>query len=177
MIAAIDVAYNDNNATAACVVFERWPDAAPAFETTCEIANVAPYEPGQFYRRELPCILAVLNILEQRPDIIVIDGYVWLSDEQEPGLGGHLYAELEKRAAVIGVAKTRFSRAQAVAEICRGKSQTPLYITAAGLPLAEAASCIQNMHGGFRIPTLIRRADQLCRGTIHVQETPRKIAK
>jgi deoxyribonuclease V len=166
MIAAIDVAYHDNNATAACVVFERWPDAAPVFETTCEIADIAPYEPGQFYRRELPCIFAVLNTLEQPPDFIVIDGYVWLSDEQEPGLGGHLYAALEKRAAVIGVAKTRFSRAVTVAEIHRGKSHTPLYITAAGLSLAEAASRIQSMHGSFRIPTLIRRADQLCRGIV-----------
>jgi deoxyribonuclease V len=166
MIAAIDVAYHDNNATAACVVFELWPDDTPVFETTCEIANVASYEPGQFFRRELPCILAVLNTLEQLPSLIVIDGYVWLSDEQEPGLGGHLYTALGKRAAVIGVAKTRFHRAAAVAEIHRGKSHSPLFVTAAGLPLTEAASCIESMHGGFRIPTLIRRADQLCRSNL-----------
>ncbi len=170
MIAAIDVAYHDSNATAACVVFERWPDAAPVFETTCEIANIAPYEPGQFYRRELPCILAVLDTLEQLPSFIVIDGYVWLSNEQEPGLGGHLYAALKKRATVVGVAKTRFSRAEAVAEIRRGQSQTPLYITAAGMSLVKAASCIQGMHGDFRIPTLIRRADQLCRGNVRAQD-------
>ena len=164
MIAALDVAYRDAGATAACVLFRDWADAAPAFETTCEIAEVAPYEPGKFFRRELPCLLAVLKTLGQLPATIVIDGYVWLSDEREPGLGGHLYAALDKKAAVIGVAKTRFQRASAVAEVTRGGSLKPLYVTAAGLPLADAAARIQSMHGRFRIPTLIRQADQLCRG-------------
>jgi deoxyribonuclease V len=165
MIAAIDVGYYDNSATAACVLFENWSDAAPTREASCEVGDVAPYQSGEFYRRELPCVLAVLKKLEQLPDIIIIDGYVWLSNEQEPGLGGHLYAALEKRAAVIGVAKTRFHRATTAMDIYRGKSATPLYITAAGLPLAEAASHIRSMHGNFRLPTLIRRADQLCRRT------------
>lgn len=163
MIAAIDVAYRADMATAACVLFHYWSDPTPARETVCEITNVAPYESGRFFLRELPCILAALNTLEQLPDVIVIDGYVWLSSDQEPGLGGHLYATLEKKPAIVGVAKTRFHRATAALEITRGESRTPLYITAAGIPLADAASLIQNMHGQFRIPTMIRRADQLCR--------------
>ena len=164
MIAALDVTYRERGATAACVLFRDWADAAPAFETTCEIAEAAPYEPGKFFRRELPCLLAVLNTLSQPPATIVIDGYVWLSDEREPGLGGHLYAALGQKAAVIGVAKTRFLRASAVAEAMRGESLKPLYVTAAGMPLADAAASIRSMRGRFRIPTLIRRADQLCRG-------------
>lgn len=164
MIAAVDVAYRDSGATAACVLFQHWSDAAPAFEAACEIAGVAPYEPGKFFRRELPCILAVLNMLPQLPGTIVIDGYVWLADEREPGLGGHLYAALEQKAAVIGVAKTRFRGVSAAAEVTRGASGKPLYVTAAGVPLADAAASIQTMHGRFRIPTLIRRADRLCRG-------------
>jgi deoxyribonuclease V len=169
MIAAADVAYQSCGAVAACVLFEHWPDDAPAFETTCEVQDVAPYEPGQFFRRELPCLLAVLRKLEHPPRIIVIDGYVWLADESEPGLGGHLYMELERRVAVIGVAKTRFRRAGAAMEITRGAGSTPLYITAAGMPLAEAASHIESMHGSFRIPTLLRRVDQLCRGRVSPQ--------
>ncbi len=164
MIAAADVAYRSRGAVVACVLFQHWMDHAAAVETTCEVSDAEPYEPGQFFRRELPCILAVLRKLEQLPGIIVIDGYVWLADESEPGLGGHLYAALEQRVAVIGVAKTRFRHAGAAVEITRGESGTPLYISAAGMPLAEAAANIQNMHGRFRIPTLLRRVDQLCRG-------------
>ena len=47
----------------------------------------------------------------------------------------------------------------------RGKSQTPLFITAAGIDVHTAASFIQSMHGKFRIPTLLKQVDQLCRST------------
>jgi deoxyribonuclease V len=169
MIAAADVAYRSCVAAVACVLFKHWMDDAAAAETTCEVSDVAPYEAGQFFRRELPCLLAVLRKLEQLPGIIVIDGYVWLADESKPGLGGHLYAALERQVAVIGVAKTRFRRAGAAVEITRGASGTPLYITAAGIPLEQAASNIKSMHGSFRIPTLLRRVDQLCRGLVSSQ--------
>jgi deoxyribonuclease V len=69
-----------------------------------------------------------------------------------------------RRSAVIGVAKTRFARAQLVEEIQRGRSHSPLYITTAGLDLSAAARRIREMHGTFRIPTLLRRVDQLSRG-------------
>jgi hypothetical protein len=35
------------------------------------------YEPGQFYRRELPYVLALLESLESSP-AVVVDGFVWL---------------------------------------------------------------------------------------------------
>ncbi len=127
------------------------------------IERVAPYQSGQFYLRELPCLLAVL---EKGPpaDIIVVDGYVWLGDEQRPGLGAHLYRTLDEKAAVIGVAKTRYAGATAVQELLRGASRSPLYITAAGMDLSEAAHHIAEMHGPYRIPTLLKRVDDLCRG-------------
>lgn len=164
MIAVLDAAYRNNGATAACVLFENWSDSAPAGEIICETGEAAPYEPGKFYLRELPCLLAVLQRAGSLPGVIIVDGYVWLRDESDPGLGGHLYTALERKAAVIGVAKTRFRGASTARGIVRGASAAPLFITAAGIPLAEAADCIQRMHGRFRIPTLIRRADQLSRG-------------
>jgi deoxyribonuclease V len=95
--------------------------------------------------------------------VIIIDGYVWLG-AQRPGLGAHLYESLQRRAAVIGVAKTRFVRAEPARMVLRGRSRSPLYVTAAGMDLAEAASHIRAMHGPYRIPTLLKRADQLSRG-------------
>jgi deoxyribonuclease V len=35
---------------------------------------VAPYRSGQFYHRELPCILAILKSLSELPQVIIIDG-------------------------------------------------------------------------------------------------------
>lgn len=104
-------------------------------------------------------------MLEQGPpaDILVIDGYVWLEDER-PGLGAHLYRALGGKVAVIGAAKTRYAGVTLVQEVRRGTSGSPLYITAAGMDLSEAARHVSEMHGPYRIPTLLKRVDQLCRG-------------
>jgi deoxyribonuclease V len=163
MIACVDVNYRTEGAVAACVLFHDWTDAAPVSETVVSIETVEAYQPGQFYRRELPCLLKVLESLAVLPDVIVIDGYVWLGAHNEPGLGAHLYHALGDQVPVIGVAKTRFFAAKLVQEIRRGSSNSPLYVTAAGVDLAEAATQIRSMHGPYRIPTLLRRVDQLCR--------------
>ena len=40
----------------------------------------------------------------------------------------------------------------------------PLFVTARGMPAADAARLVESMHGGHRIPTLIARVDHLARG-------------
>jgi deoxyribonuclease V len=164
MIACLDVHYREVGAVAACVLFKAWSDERPISEAVVRIDQVEPYEPGHFFRRELPCLLAVLNALDRRPEVIVIDGYVWLGDEQDPGLGAHLSAAVGGQAAVIGVAKTRFHRAELAHEVRRGGSLSPLYVTAVGMDVSEAAGRIREMEGPYRIPTLLQRVDQLCRG-------------
>jgi deoxyribonuclease V len=107
--------------------------------------------------------LAVLQSVREAPQVIIIDGYVWLGPSQ-PGLGAHLYEALGRRVAVIGVAKTRFLKAEPVEEVLRGRSRTPLFVTAAGMDVVEAANHVRALHGPYRIPTLLKRADQLSRG-------------
>jgi deoxyribonuclease V len=69
---------------------------------------------------------------------------------------------MKGKIPVVGVAKTKFHGAVPV-EVLRG-SGSPLFVTAVGLTLPEAANCIRDMHGPYRIPTLLRRVDQLARG-------------
>jgi deoxyribonuclease V len=59
MILAVDVHYRDENAIAAGVMFKDWSDQEPNEKLLVQIAQVAADEPGQFYQRELPCILAL----------------------------------------------------------------------------------------------------------------------
>lgn len=162
MLACVDVDYRGTEALAACVVFRAWSDAVGVAERIERVVEVAPYEPGAFYRRELPCLLSVLQTIEEPLETVVVDGYVWLGDDR-PGLGAHLYEALGRRVAVIGVAKTRFAGAEAEA-VLRGGSRRPLYVSAAGVDRIAAAHCIASMHGCYRLPTLLRRVDQLCRG-------------
>ncbi|HWG41942.1 MAG TPA: endonuclease V [Gemmataceae bacterium] len=162
MLACVDVDYREETAVAACVLFRSWSDADSAGERVQSIARVEPYEPGQFYRRELPCLLSVLQSVAEPLETVVVDGYVWLADERKPGLGAHLYEALGRKVPIIGVAKTRFADASAEA-VQRGDSRRPLYVSAAGMDRVTAARQIQIMHGAYRIPTLLRKVDQLCR--------------
>lgn len=164
MIACTDVHYGQAEAIAACLLFRDWPDDHACLEVTERVQEPAPYEPGRFYRRELPGLLSVIGRLVERPGVILIDGYVWLGDEFHPGLGAHLYEALGRTAAVIGVAKTLFREGPAVRAIKRGTSLRPLYVTAAGRDLNEAAERVVELHGEFRIPTLLKKVDRLCRG-------------
>ena len=161
-ICAVDVHYRGDSALAAAVAFHDWPDDRPALEITASIPRVAEYEPGRFYLRELPCILAVLEKLPIRPRIVVVDGYVWLRPN-EPGLGFHLHEALQGRVPVIGVAKTAFDGSPHAEPVFRGGSARALYVTAAGMDAATAASHVRSMHGEHRLPKLLKAVDLLCR--------------
>ncbi len=163
MIVCVDVDYREAEVVAAAVGFTRWTDEhAIAEVVVTSDAPPAPYEPGRFYRRELPHLVGVLALLPPPLDAVIVDGYVWLG-EGNAGLGAHLHAALGGATAVIGVAKTAYAGADAI-EVVRGTSARPLYVTAVGVDANEAAEHVRTMHGEHRIPTLLRRVDQLCRG-------------
>lgn len=164
MIACVDVAYHDHEAGAACVLFREWGDAQGEREITAKIGRVEEYQPGRFYRRELPCLLAVLGMVAEPLEVVIVDGYVWLGVGDAPGLGALLYEALGRSTAVIGVAKSRFSGATGAVPVLRGGSRRPLYVTAAGMDVHAAARNIGAMHGAHRIPTLLKRVDRLSRG-------------
>ncbi len=162
MIAFTDVAYADDRGVAACVLAVGWhADRATTTYTTPPLP-VAPYVPGDFKARELPCLLAVLALLPAPPEVIVVDGHVWLDATGRPGLGAHLHDALGHRVPVVGIAKNAFQGREAIA-VTRGGSSRPLYVTAVGLDAAEAARHVAMMHGPHRLPTLLRDADHLGR--------------
>lgn len=160
MIAAFDVHYaNSSWATAAAIVFERFEDSEPLRSYVRSLQATEDYIPGQFFRRELPCILAVHDDIAEPIDTVIVDGYAHF--DGRPGLGAHLRESLGA-VVVIGVAKSIFVGAQAEA-VCRGISSRPLYVTSIGLDPAAAAAKIKSMHGEHRIPTLLKEADRLSR--------------
>jgi deoxyribonuclease V len=163
VILAVDVKYSGNYAAVAGVVFAEWRDEVPQRELICFVEVPAPYQPGEFYKRELPCILELIEENQLQPDLVVIDGFVFLDGSTKPGLGKHLYDALGGKVAVIGVAKSRYKGITAEYEVFRGSSNKPLYVTAAGINLDEAKEHIRSMHGAYRQPTLLKKVDHLCR--------------
>ena len=64
---------------------------------------------------------------------------------------------------MIGVAKSRFRTATHAVPVLRGSSARPLFVTAAGMPTADAADLVRDMTGRDRLPDALRRADSLAR--------------
>jgi deoxyribonuclease V len=162
LFVAVDVHYlADSRARAAVVAAGNERFSPITFTNTAMVSAPAPYHSGAFYRRELPALMAVIPA-SARLALVVIDGYVDLDATGRPGLGAYVQAEFG--VPVIGVAKTAFRTAMHAAQICRGRSSRPLYVTAAGMPIREAASLVAEMAGQFRLPDAIKLADRLARG-------------
>lgn len=159
--AAVDVHYPaSGGARAAAVVADDERFASIVDERVRWLPEVAPYEPGRFFARELPAVRAVLTDVGA-VDLVVVDGYVDLDGTGRPGLGAHLHAEI--RVPVVGVAKTAFRGASHAIPVHRGGAARPLYVTAAGLIAERAATLVAAMAGPHRMPDALRRVDALAR--------------
>lgn len=91
MIIAVDVYYEENQAKSAGVIFQDWEDATPLDIIVSYTDNPQAYEPGSFYKRELPCIQELLKLTDMSQiHTIVVDGYVYLDQEGKPGLGHYV---------------------------------------------------------------------------------------
>jgi deoxyribonuclease V len=159
--AAVDVHYlRTGGARAAAVLAADAAFAHVLAEHTAVLPRVAPYRPGEFYLRELPPLRAVLEDLSGLA-LLVVDGYADLDPAGRPGLGAHAHAEFG--IPVIGVAKSQFRTATHALPVLRGSSERPLFVTAAGMPAADAADLVRRMAGRYRLPDALRRADTLAR--------------
>ncbi len=163
MILSTDVFYSEGGAIAAGILHRDWTTDMVERVIVKRIDLVAPYEPGAFYKRELPCLQSVLEGVDHPLEAVVVDGYVALGPDQVPGLGRHLYDSIGQVTPVIGVAKTEFPGTPEECRLHRGRSRKPLFVTAAGMALVEAKARIAAMHGDYRIPTLLKMVDRACR--------------
>jgi deoxyribonuclease V len=158
---AADVHYlASGGARAAAVVAAGAAFSRLAADRIALIPDAEPYQPGRFYLRELPALRAVLDGLAGMT-LLIVDGYADLDPDGRPGLGAR--AREEFGVPVIGVAKSAFRTATHAIAVLRGTSARPLYVTAAGMPCADAADLVRRMAGPHRIPDALRRADTLAR--------------
>lgn len=160
MILAFDAYYTDKSTRLVAAGFRTWSAPEPLRLYVWESGPAADYEPGQFYRRELPLILTALadfNLDEVQ--LIIVDGYVYLNDKGRLGLGGHLFEELGGKVPVVGIAKSYFRDNNAV-PVLRGESSKPLYVTALGMAPEEAAEQVRTMAGPYRMPDVLAAVDR-----------------
>jgi len=165
MIYAFDTYYYDDYANTVCIAFEDWTSENESEIFTEKTDITSGYESGAFYKRELPCILSLLKKIDlKEEDIIIVDGYVTLDDDGKIGLGGYLYEALDRKYAIIGIAKNEFASPDSQRRnVLRGESKTPLFLTAKGADVDDILPKVKQMYGGYRIPALLKKLDQLSR--------------
>lgn len=173
MIAALDAAYVGEAGAAACVLFEDWTSPKAAHVAVAHSATVEPYVSGSLYKRELPLLLAALDAAGQTPDVLIVDGYVWLDGKGAPGLGARLFEGCDGTRPVIGVAKTCLRDDDWSVPLLRGRSGRPLFVTAAGMAPGEAVRRISEMAGRHRMPDLLALADRVSREAVEQGPAPR----
>ncbi|MDG4823306.1 endonuclease V [Asanoa sp. WMMD1127] len=158
---AVDAHYPASGGARAALVVAGEPRFATLTEEhVAEVDTVPAYRPGFFFERELPAIRAVLATAAP-VDLLVVDGYVDLDPASRPGLGARVHEEVGK--PVVGVAKTAFWAATHAVPVVRGAGARPLWVTAVGIDVADAAAMISAMAGAHRIPDALRRVDRLAR--------------
>lgn len=156
MILIADVQYGETN-WAAGLVYDHWKADKPRHVYRVDVGPVDEYQPGEFYRRELP---ALLKIIEGSVPVttVVIDGYVNLPDR--PGLGAHLH--FATGLPVLGIAKKYYEGINLSAGVLRGKSEKPLWVTAVGVDNPQ--QIVRELPGQYRLPEWVKLADQTARG-------------
>lgn len=163
---AIDVHYEGETAFVAGITFSEPTQKEPDHIYYSELEVPGEYESGEFYKRELPCIIKLIEENNLFPSVVIIDGFTYLDSQHSVGLGARLesyFSDEGKDVGVIGVAKNSRKDTPQSWEVLRGSSAKPLYVKAAGMNDDVARKIISEMHGDFRHPTLLKLVDQLCR--------------
>jgi deoxyribonuclease V len=163
MIACFDVYYSETTANAAVIMFEDWQSEFSTYQKMIQMSDIEEYKPGNFYKRELPPLLYLIAKLPELPEVLLIDGYCYLSETGEPGLGARLFESLSYNPIIIGIAKNRFRDTHHAKEVYRGNSSRPLFVTSLGISNEEASNRIENMKGKYRIPSMLKAVDTLSR--------------
>lgn len=175
MIVAFDTYYYNGYSYTVGGVFKFWGDKEVAYYVTSRRNGIdADYKPGELYKREMPCIMQCLSMLNlDHIDTIIIDGFVWLSEDGKTltkALGARLQDEIfnkyQTKKTIVGIAKNKYHvDIPDCVEVERGlESKKPLFITCSETCFTEHyAAHIKGMYGDYRIPNIIKAVDNRTR--------------
>lgn len=182
MIIAFDTYYYNGFSYTVGGVFESWSDSDVCYYVTSKRDCIdAEYKSGELYKRELPCIMQCLSMVNlENIDTIVVDGYVWLSNDGEElakGLGARLYDYIKMvygvEKNIVGIAKNPYHvDIPHCIKVKHGvESEKPLFVTCSDIVYTEYYSVlVSKMHGNFRIPTILKAIDTKTRELGHNDE-------
>jgi len=153
-------------ARVAAVAFDDWTASEGTKNYVLQIDQVQKPAKGELDLRALPWLVNLLDLNRLQPELIVLDGLVHLDVQETPGLGRRLHDTLAGRIPVIGVSRSGFKDTPGQFEVYREEEAPPLVITCAGVDLGAAKARIRMMHGRKRVPTLLKLAARIAKGSV-----------
>ncbi|NII09296.1 deoxyribonuclease V [Oleiagrimonas sp. C23AA] len=178
-VAGVDVGFEEGGAvTRAAAVLLKADTRQLIGQALVRQPTVMPYVPGLLSFRELPALIAALQQLDQRPDLVFVDGH-GIAHPRRLGIAAHLGVATD--LATIGVAKKVLcGRHEALAEmrgaqvpllhrgerigtVLRSKHRVRPLIVSPGHRLSHDTAVAQVLafDGGYRLPEPTRLADRL----------------
>ena len=176
-VAGVDVAYGGTTAVAAAVLYDL--TGPGVLEEKAAIAEVRfPYVPGYLFFREGPLVLAALEKLELRPDLIMVDGHGIAHPKKAgyasllgalldiPSIGcakSRLVGEYEEPGMKKGTGSPLVFGGETVGAVVRTRQGVrPVFVSAGHLvSLDEAVEVVLRCSPKYRIPEPLREADAL----------------
>ncbi|MDD3581746.1 MAG: deoxyribonuclease V [Desulfobacca sp.] len=179
LVAGVDVAYNKvGSALYGAVVVMSLPELAVVEEVGATGVQQFPYIPGLLSFREIPILMAALEKVRHRPEVILVDGQ-GIAHPRGLGLAAHLGVLLDM--PTIGCAKSRLIGMAAEPGIEKGsvsplewqgktiglvlrsrRNCKPLYLSPGNLiTMAESLQVVLQCLGKYRLPLPLREAHLL----------------
>jgi deoxyribonuclease V len=123
-VLGVDVGYNMRTSMSRASVVLMSAERMEVLQTVLkESPTTFPYIPGLLSFREIPAILVALHELQQKPDLLMVDGQ-GIAHPRRMGIAAHLGVLLDIPA--IGVAKSRLCGEYEEPDSTKG-SASPLY--------------------------------------------------
>lgn len=178
-VAGFDVGFEEDGAvTRAAAVLLDAVTLQPIVAEVARVPTTMPYIPGLLSFRELPALLAVLELLPQQPDLVFVDGH-GIAHPRRLGIAAHF--GVVTGLPSIGVAKkilvgdgiiphqTRGAytalrdRREQIGWLLRSKLKCNPLVVSPGhrVAMASAADLVMRYVTTYRLPEPTRLADRL----------------
>ncbi|WP_288477015.1 deoxyribonuclease V [uncultured Pantoea sp.] len=176
-IGGADVGFEQEGAiTRAAMVVLEYPSLTLVEHRIARIETTMPYIPGFLSFREYPALMAAWQMLEQKPDLLFVDGH-GISHPRRLGVASHFGLLVD--VPTIGVAKRRLcgrfeepdaqpgsrqplmDKGEQIGWVWRSKQRcNPMFVaTGHRVSLDTALQWVENCTRGYRLPEPTRWAD------------------
>jgi len=178
-IAGLDVGFEDRGAwTRAAAVLLDAQTLQPIAQAVTRLPTRMPYVPGLLSFRELPALLAVLAMLPEMPDLVMVDGQ-GIAHPRRLGAAAHfgvasglptigvaksrLVGDFEEPGPALGDSSPLLHEGERIGSVLRSRARCrPLFVSPGHrVSIDSATALVVRCLAGYRLPEPTRLADRL----------------